>query len=391
MRPSPPLKAKLLYDDHYELKPSPILSAQTAPLLRDTIVVDSGAGEDAAPDLGEVSLSERLCGACASESGYLARMGENFGWRYLAALTSVYLGVKGILIQLVTLAMLPYYRQAGVSPRQFQQYDVVTKTPWALKAWFGAMSDLYPLMGYHKRSYMTAVSVVGALSCGLLAVATTVPSVWTSGAAIASIPGITLEFVGVNLQGAVVDLLAEGSYTKAMADKPWSGSDLVSWVWACVQGGQFVAAAAVGMAADSHCIHLLFPVAAAIATQVILFSELGWFGDRRLPVGERGLQVAKYRANRRVFLLAGAMASTGLGLAACNLLDASWPIVLALSLVSSTALCALAFWALPLVLAKCNLYLYLCSVLYVNISAAVDYYYVAGPDCVADGPHFSFR
>jgi len=390
MRASPPLKAKFLFDEKYELKATPILVSQTAPLigtLGDTIRVDLMDDGDQEPP--PQSCWDKACGS--SDSSYFHRVGDTFGWRFVIMLTSVYFGVKGTLINLVSLAKLPYYRQAGIGPKQYQQYDVVTKAPWAVKAWFGAMSDLYPWGGYAKRTYMTAVSVVGAAACALLAVATNVPSIWQSGSPLVSVPAITLDFMGVNLQGAVVDLLAEGRYTAAMAQAPLSGSDLVSWVWACVQGGQFVSAALVGFAADSHRIHVLFLGAAILAVQVIPFSEAGWLGDPRVAPQDRGFQWGKLRANPRVFVLAFLMALCGVALAVCNLLDAPWQWMLSLSLSASVGLCALAFWALPLVLAKCNLYLYLCSVLYVNISGAVDYFYVAGPSCVPDGPHFSFR
>mmetsp|Transcript_23089 Transcript_23089/g.53499 ORF Transcript_23089/g.53499 Transcript_23089/m.53499 type:complete len:338 (-) Transcript_23089:118-1131(-) len=90
-------------------------------------------------------------------------------------------------------------------------------------------------------------------------------------------------------------------------------------------------------------------------------------------------------------MLAALMALAGIGIGACNLFDVSNTVLLVASLGSSVLLCALAFWALPRTLAKANLYLYLCSVLYVQISGAVDYFYVADSDCIPDGPHFSFR
>jgi hypothetical protein len=202
---------------------------------------------------------------------------------------------------------------------------------------------------------MSAVSIVGAVSCGLLALATNVPSLWSGGTGLASVGAITLYFVGVNLQASVVDLLAEGQYTAAMAAAPWSGSDCVSWVWACVQGGQFVSAGLVGWAADSHSIHLLFPVAAVLALQILPLSAVGALGDEAVPPAQRGFQIDKYRENPRVFALAALMAVAGLAIGGCNFYGASNAVLLGASLGCSIVLCALAFWALPLVLAKCNL------------------------------------
>ncbi|KAG8458950.1 hypothetical protein KFE25_004284 [Diacronema lutheri] len=410
MKSSPPLKAKLLFDDAFRPQPSPLVARTEPLLLHDTLSVqvlttesgasDANAERDAPRELGlrarcaaacdELPTPRDACkgllAPCRSRTGYVRRMVHNFGLPFVLMLTSCYLLIKGMLVQLISLAKLPFYKQAGVGARAYQQYDIVTKTPWALKALFGALSDLLPLCGYGKQTYMTAVSLVGGISCVALAIV-------TSGA-ISSQPSVlfvTLCFLGVNLQAAVVDLLAEGRYTAAMAEAPWSGSDCVSWVWACVQAGSFCAAVLVGWAADSASIHALFPLAAVLALQVVPLSELGALGDVRLPEGQRGFQRAKFDDNPRVFLLAGLMAMAGVLVGACNLFGASTSVLLSASVGCSAGLCTLAFWALPRVLAKCNLYLYLCSVLYVQVSGAVDYFYVAPDECVPGGPHFSFR
>lgn len=133
---------------------------------------------------------------------------------------------------------------------------------------------------------MSAVAVIGGACCALLALGANLPPGALGGSAfLASVPATTLCFFGVNLQvctrrslrpatttaphspggttakastlphpnpnpnttpspssltcppaqAAVTDLLAEGRYTAAMAAAPWSGADLVSLVWGCVQ------------------------------------------------------------------------------------------------------------------------------------------------------------
>ncbi|KAK7198526.1 putative pteridine transporter [Novymonas esmeraldas] len=48
------------------------------------------------------------------------------------------------------------------------------------------------------------------------------------------------------------------------------------------------------------------------------------------------------------------------------------------------------FLFLPLIIAKANAYFYLHMVLYLNISGAMDSFYMAKKECLADGPHFTY-
>ena len=53
------------------------------------------------------------------------------------------------------LAQLPYFMTGlKVTSERYQAYRVVAKTPWSLKSLFGSISDLYPIYGYHKSSYV---------------------------------------------------------------------------------------------------------------------------------------------------------------------------------------------------------------------------------------------
>lgn len=108
---SPPLKAKLLYDEDYRPHPSPVPRSHTAPLLRDTIRVsvgEEGAEDDARGGgaggiCARVSewecptpkdVSNMLFAPCCARTGYLRRMRHNFGLPFLLMLTSVYFGTK---------------------------------------------------------------------------------------------------------------------------------------------------------------------------------------------------------------------------------------------------------------------------------------------------------
>lgn len=57
--------------------------------------------------------------------------------------------------------------------------------------------------------------------------------------------------------------------------------------------------------------------------------------------------------------------------------------------IVSAFLCSSAFFCLPLTAAKANLYIYIQAASYLLIPGALDSFYLAGPECLPDGPQFS--
>ena len=58
--------------------------------------------------------------------------------------------------------MLLYMKTTlGVKGAQYQKYTGFAKAPWSMKALFGALTDIVPLCGYNKISYITLASLLG--------------------------------------------------------------------------------------------------------------------------------------------------------------------------------------------------------------------------------------
>jgi hypothetical protein len=63
---------------------------------------------------------------------------------------------------------------------------------------------------------------------------------------------------------------------------------------------------------------------------------------------------------------------------------------LAYALTATLVLSVLAFMWLPRRLAMCNFYMFLSSVLYVNIGGAQDFWFTGDEECVPGGPSFDY-
>jgi hypothetical protein len=94
----------------------------------------------AAPFRGVVCFFQRLCAA--------------FGWRYVVLVCCVYGVNQGMGEELMGFATQRYYKAGapfglGMTAEQQAGNEGATRLPWQIKALYGMMSDLWPIMGLH--------------------------------------------------------------------------------------------------------------------------------------------------------------------------------------------------------------------------------------------------
>eukprot|EP00053_Salpingoeca_punica_P018716 m.184662 g.184662 ORF g.184662 m.184662 type:complete len:708 (-) comp17489_c0_seq6:1685-3808(-) len=314
-------------------------------------------------------------------AAYFRRVRGNFSLPFLLLLVSAYMGVKGSLATFLNVGLLPYFKNyLNVSGQKYQAYGTVANTPWSLKGFIGVLSDCMPLFGYHKRYYIVLAALLSTVSFLLIS---TIHIDSSEAYLAASL------FFFCYLGVVVVDLLCEAQYAEVMNLRPWTGSDIITWVWGAHTLGSIFASAAAGPMADHDLVKEMFWICAPLSAQVLLPVLLGGLPEKRVTQAACTFDTQKFRDNRVSFLLALFLGACSLGLAVANLFASNLVILIA-SLSLSLLLCCAVFYALPPVLAKCNVYLFLSQALYLQIQGAVDYFYTADSECLEDGPHFSY-
>lgn len=93
--------------------------------------------------------------------------------------------------------------------------------------------------------------------------------------------------------------------------------------------------------------------------------------------------------NWKVALYASLMTAGVIALAVVTILPGTY-LLLFTCVGVSVGVAALSFWALPLVVAKASLFAFLNQMLYVQITGPLNSFYLATPDCLPNGPHFSY-
>ena len=93
--------------------------------------------------------------------------------------------------------------------------------------------------------------------------------------------------------------------------------------------------------------------------------------------------------NWRVLLYSAVMVCSVVAMTCVTILGTSWDLfycAIAVAVVN----CSMAFWATPLVIAKAIVFVYFHMLLYLQITGAMDSFYMAKKECYPDGPHFSY-
>lgn len=246
-----------------------------------------------------------------------------------------------------------------------------------MKAAIGLLSDVVPIFGFHKRSYITIVSIIGATALLLL---------WLVKLSASLAPVAALFLLFVNLQIACVDLLAEAKYAELMVKNPQTGSDIVSFVWGLVSVGSLIGSLISGPIADMGSPRLLYAIALPLAAQVALPALSGWFPETRNP--NASLRRDKLHAHPKLARLSLAMTLGAIMVGTAAALGS--PVIQSsISVGAAVALAILGCFWLPPTLRKANLYLFLNNVLYISLSGAMDYFFTAKETCIKDGPHFT--
>ncbi|RNC52002.1 esag10, partial [Trypanosoma cruzi] len=349
---------------------------------------------------------------------------------------------KGVADHLIRCSLFPMFRRRyGVDAMTYQRMANLASMGWSMKPITAMFSDIFSFFGYTKRWYLAVSCVVGAAFALAFAL---LPPAKASAAPAAAFVFLT-SFTKAN-----VDILTQGHYSRLIRRIPLAGSSLVSWVWWWVLLGSLVASVIAGPLADASLEWIGVLVAATLQFLTTFFFVMNWYGEnknranraedakfmctslleemndpsaRLREMGNHsmlGLSNEVYaavpeeeeeeeevpplptcccgvfevnkelaRRNWRIVLYCLLVTAGSVVMAFVTLLGDIWSLLYACIAVS-VFLCVFGFFALPLLIAKTNLFFFISMASYFQLPGALDSFYMAKPDCLPDGPHFSF-
>lgn len=302
------------------------------------------------------------------------------GWRFLMFLLFSQFCGKGIIITLVDLTVLPLFKNAGVDAASMQLLQVVILLPWSLKPIIGLCSDYILLFGFHKRGWLLIGILMGVGSSILLCFVYT------------SIPLTVCCLVGIHFQLSLIDLLSEGKYAEIRNANPHIGSDLTTLVQGMQLTGAMISVICVGPLADRKQFFVLFLIAAICCASPLVPTLLGWMPEPRKwpPKCIELVERERLRTEWRIICVVAfcGMAGITTSMSSSLLPSPIYGLIIALVLMILCLVgCALSF---PRLITCVALYQVITTIAQPSMGGAMDYFYTAGPECLPDGPHFSF-
>mmetsp|Transcript_58588 Transcript_58588/g.136859 ORF Transcript_58588/g.136859 Transcript_58588/m.136859 type:complete len:584 (-) Transcript_58588:129-1880(-) len=345
------------------------------------VEVAQPAADGHVEDLGPIRAASQA-GVCTRLQRTYRKLEKTYESRFLYFILLNYFGLKGVLLGFLQAAGLPFFQQMKVSGNEYQLATMVSMIPWSMKGFIGVLSDCVPIGRYHKRGYLLASSVAGLVGLVALTTSPIQPAewVWT----------IATYMCCVNVMIATFDLLCEGKYSEVMRETG-SGSEVITLVWSCLNIGGLLASLAVylfvhGDQSVSNAQSLI----AACAPLALAAAWRSYSGDipEEPKRSWRSLWL-KVMSAPGLFLLAFAMVLGTLATAVASAcLDSDGQAAVAIA--SSLLLIFVAFKALPPTMARGNLYFFMVSVAYLDLSGPLAYFYTGSEQCVANGPAFSY-
>lgn len=308
------------------------------------------------------------------------RLFEVLGWRFIIFLLCSQMFGKGLLSAVVESVMLPLFKTVvKVDAAQLQIYVMIVMSPWSIKPLIGLCSDTILIYGYNKRGWLCVGLIFGIVSSSLLFI--------TRGNAIF----LVLCFTGINMQIALFDLLSEGKYSEIRRNNPTIGSDISVLVQAMQSIGAIAAALFVGTLADGGLYFVLFGIAVVLCVSPTGPVLLGWLPEVRY-VNAKCVQFIHTQILKKERLPIMVVAFCGIGgIITSVVTTVATPIT---GLITSGVLlliCLLGSWiAFPAGITSVVFYQVIINLSQPVIGSANDYFYTAGPDCLLNGPNFSF-
>ncbi|KPA83617.1 putative folate/biopterin transporter [Leptomonas pyrrhocoris] len=95
------------------------------------------------------------------------------------------------------------------------------------------------------------------------------------------------------------------------------------------------------------------------------------------------------KRNWRLLIYSSVMVCSLVTMTCMTILGTKWQLLY--TCIAVVVACAMsAFWALPLLIAKVNIYFFCYALLYLQLPGALDSFYMAKETCLPNGPHFSY-
>lgn len=311
---------------------------------------------------------------------WIVNLSDTYGSRLLIMLVVAQVVLKGFVAGYAGGAFEWLLQPLQVSGPKMQVYKAITHLPWALKPFFGMMSDAFPIFGYHKNPYLFLASLLGISGLVILGISVEMGFM---------VRILVMGLFFVILQVSLTDLLTEAKYAERMRAFPRHGPDLITFVWCGVTIGGLIATGSIGPVIEYMGPHWCYLICIPFAALILVPTVLNYLDEERKTPEEQEASRAKYFEQWELTVLVFIMTGSVVSIVITSLVQDSIWVTLAVAL-TCVAISAIAFNLLvqPMI-GKMNTFATVQTTLAFSIYGSLFYFYTDGPKQYPEGPHFS--
>jgi hypothetical protein len=340
-------------------------------------------------------------------AAYKRRLLHVFGWRFLAFLFTSQTLLKGMLLYVVTGVMLPLFKNMlNVDAAYMQILTMIVMVPWSIKPILGLISDFVSINGLHKKPLLLQSLAIGCIGAGVQYL------FYGQHSAL----GLSLCFAGIMLEISVFDLMSEAAFSARMRvhdaretdPNMRTGSDIVTLSQMMQTGGGIAATLFVGILADLQAYKVMMSVILGLCVIPLVPTLLGWIREdrdheededdaaeepdevRHCCWGHIKLASKERMRRQRGVLFVIAFMGIAAPVTAVITTVGDPAIALCVAVLFTVAVVVGTYMVFPRLMGHIALYQVLRSVSSPSVGSGLDYFYLAGEDCVPGGPAFSY-
>jgi len=310
---------------------------------------------------------------------YFIRINQVCGWKFIAFLFVSQMVIKGMMYRIIETIMLPVFKSLGVGVAELQIFTAISTSPWTFKPVFGVLSDLISIRGYHKKYWLLQAVIVGIIA-GFLAFPALNNAIF-----------LVLCLIGLNYEMSVIDLLTEAKTAEYMHDNPKIGSDLVTFMNGLQTVGSIISMIFIGHLSDLKLFWVLFLIAIILAAIPFFPVILEWLPEARENIQCIKIDKELFKKHKATFIVIIFTGCSGFILGFFMTFTNKKIISLICAIILLVASVVGSFLAFPQIVAKIGLYQVLVRLSKPSMSTPLDFFFTATPECLASGPHFSFK
>lgn len=318
----------------------------------------------------------------SSSFPFLSVLNEQYGKTFLLFLCLSQTGVRGFANHLCGQSRYWIFREYNVPGPQMQIFEGVIHIPWCLEPIMGYISDLYPIMGFHKAPYVVITSLV-AIAAWIC--------VGFGNSQIHTVQFTVLCLFLGKVQVMVVELLTQAKYAEELRKRPEHAPSLLTYVWTCITAGDIAAGAICGYMIVTYGCRSPYALSIIPAALILYPALRNHMNETPRSPQDRDRARQGLLGQCECTFLCAIMTITTIGLSVLGMANVpKWTQFVGALSVMFVVLVSFSVTLRPKI-ARMNAFFLIQSALSLSVQGATFYFYTNSKQQYADGPHFSVQ